>query len=203
MKIKRTEVDGIQTFLFVQRGQNAVVSAHFEVDLLLHAIWNRSLRDDDTDSCLYGAQHPTITIKDAPRRGDHRVSFVFLIVIQCTRARKQTASGLVNRRNKSSSGWCSFIILPDGNGLGKGVDVVVLILGPVVHGACESVDPAVGVQGLGWDLRFQVVVHTGFGLCVVGKQVVVEFGALKLALEGSGGAGVRLGDVAVVAGRDA
>lgn len=79
----------------------------------------------------------------------------------------------------------------------------MLIFGPVVHGAREGVHPAVCVQGLRRDLRFQVVVHAGLGLSVVGKQVVVEFGAFELALKGAGGAGVRFGDVAVVAGGDA
>lgn len=87
----------IQTFLFVQRGQNAVVPAHFEVDLLLHTIWDCSLWDNDADSCLYGAQHPAVTIKDAPCRGHHRVTFIFFVVIQCTRARRQrTVSCLFN-----------------------------------------------------------------------------------------------------------
>lgn len=84
----------------------------------------------------------------------------------------------------------------------------MLVFGPVIQSACESVQTAVVIQGLGRQLEFPTAVahHAGFaevfrlGLCVVGQQVVVELGALKLALEGPRRAGVRLGDVAVVAG---
>lgn len=48
-------------------------------------------------------------------------------------------------------------------------------------------------------MRFGVTVHYT-RLCVVGQKVVVEFGTLELALEGSGRARVWLGGVAVVAG---
>lgn len=95
------------------------------------------------------------------------------------------------------------VILPHGNSFGNSVDIVVLIFGPVVHGAREGVHPAVCVQRLRRDLRFQVVVHTGLGLSVIGKQVVVEFGAFELPLKGPGGAGVRFGDIAVIASGDA
>lgn len=97
--------------------------------------------------------------------------------------------------------------VPYWDGLGDGVDVIVLVFGPVVHSACEGVQAAVVIQGLWRQLRLPAAVahHAGLAeevrlhLCVVGQQVVVELGALKLALEGPGGAGVRLGDVAVVA----
>lgn len=97
--------------------------------------------------------------------------------------------------------------VPDGDGLGDCVDVIVLVFGPVVHGACEGVQAAVVIQGLRRQLGLPGAVahHAGLTeevrlhLGVVGQQVVVELGALKLALEGPGGAGVRLGDVAVIA----
>lgn len=99
-------------------------------------------------------------------------------------------------------------VLPYRDGLGNGVDVVVLVFGPVVHRACEGVQTAVVIEGLRGQLRFPAAVahHAGltegvrFHLCVVGQQVVVELWTLKLALEGPGCAGVRLGDVAVIAG---
>ena len=96
-------------------------------------------------------------------------------------------------------------VLPDRDGLGDGVDVIVLVFGPVVHGACEGVQPAVVIQGLWRQLRLPAADHTGLAeevclhLCVVGQQVVVELGALELALEGPRCTGVRLWDVAVVA----
>ena len=40
-------------------------------------------------------------------------------------------------------------VSPDGDGLGHGVDVVGLVLGALVHGACEGVQPAVLVRVLG------------------------------------------------------
>lgn len=85
---------------------------------------------------------------------------------------------------------------------------MLLILGPpVVHGACERVQPTVVVQGLRRQRRLGpavVVDHTGFGVAatdqeVGGEEVVVELGALKLPLEGPGRGGVRLRDVSVVA----
>lgn len=100
--------------------------------------------------------------------------------------------------------------LPDGDGLGEraGAGVVVLVFGPVVHGACEGVQAAVVVQGLRRQLRLPAAVaqHAGLAeelalhLRVVRQQVVVELRALELSLEGPRCAGVRLGDVAVVAG---
>lgn len=97
--------------------------------------------------------------------------------------------------------------VPYGDGLGDCIDVIVLVFGPVVHGACEGVQAAVVIQGLRRQLRLPSAVahHAGLTeevrlhLRVVGQQVVVELGALKLALEGPGGAGVWLGDVAVIA----
>lgn len=50
-------------------------------------------------------------------------------------------------------------------------------------------------------MSFGVVVHYNWlGLGVIGQKVVVEFGALKLALEGPCSARVRLWNVAVVTG---
>lgn len=103
--------------------------------------------------------------------------------------------------------------LPDGDGLGEGAaaGVVVLVLGPVVQGAREGVQAAVVVQRLRRQLRLPATAaaaqHAGglaqelaLHLRLVRQQVVVELGALELSLEGPRCAGVRLGDVAVVAG---
>lgn len=50
-------------------------------------------------------------------------------------------------------------------------------------------------------MSFGVVVHHDWlGLGVIGQKVVIEFGALKLALKGSCSACVRLWNVAVVSG---
>lgn len=70
----------------------------------------------------------------------------------------------------------------------------MLVFGLVVHGACEGVQAAVVVRGLWRQLRLPSTVaqHTGLAevvglrLRVIGQQVVVELGALKLALEGPG-----------------
>ena len=83
-------------------------------------------------------------------------------------------------------------VVPNRDGLGDGVDVIVLVFGPVVHSACEGVQAAVMIQGLWRELRLPAAVahHTGLTeevrlyLCIVGQQVVVELGALKLALKG-------------------
>lgn len=84
----------------------------------------------------------------------------------------------------------------------------MLVFGPVVHRACEGVQTAVVIEGLRGQLGLPAAVarHAGlteelcFHLCVVGQQIVVELWTLKLAFEGPGCAGVRLGDVAVIAG---
>lgn len=88
--------------------------------------------------------------------------------------------------------------VPDGDGLRERAHVVVLVFGPVVQRASEGVQAAVLVQGLGGQLRLPQEVALERRL--VRQQVVVELGALELALEGPRRAGVRLGDVAVVAG---
>ena len=72
----------LHTFLLVQRRQDAVVAAHLEVDLLLHAVGDGALGDDDADARLDGAQHATVAVEDAAGRGDHRVAFVLVLVLQ-------------------------------------------------------------------------------------------------------------------------
>lgn len=74
------------TFLLVEGGQDAVVPAHLEVNLLLHTLGDGALRDDDADTGLYRAQDPSITVEDAPGSSHHRVPFVFIVIVQCTRA---------------------------------------------------------------------------------------------------------------------
>lgn len=39
-------------------------------------------------------------------------------------------------------------VSPHRDGLGDGVDVIVLVFGPVVHSACEGVQPTVMIQRL-------------------------------------------------------
>lgn len=98
--------------------------------------------------------------------------------------------------------------VPHGDGLGDRVDVVVLVFRPVVHGACEGVQAAIVVHRLWRQLGLPAAVAQRAGLAqelalslrLVGQQVVVELRALELSLEGPRRAGVRLGDVAVVAG---
>lgn len=74
------------TFLLVQRGQDAVVAAHLEVDLLLHALWDGALRDDDADARLDGAQDAAVAVEDAAGGGHHRVALVLVVVLQGARA---------------------------------------------------------------------------------------------------------------------
>lgn len=97
--------------------------------------------------------------------------------------------------------------VPYGDRLRDRVDVVVLVFGPVVHGAREGVQAAIVVQGLRGQLRLPGAVAQHAGLTeevglhrrVVRQQVVVELWALELSLKGPRRTGVRLGDVAVVA----
>lgn len=78
------------TFLFVQRGEDAVVSADFKVDLLLHTIRDGTLWDNDADSSLNGAQDTTIGVEDTSSRCNHCVALIFIvIIIQGTGAGKQ------------------------------------------------------------------------------------------------------------------
>ena len=74
------------TFLLVQGGQDAVVPADFEVDLLFYALGDGPLWDDDADTRLDGAQHPAIAVEDPPGRGHHRVTFILIIILQSTGA---------------------------------------------------------------------------------------------------------------------
>lgn len=74
------------TFLLVQGGQDAVVAAHLEVDLLLHALGDGALWDDDADARLYGAQDAAVAVEDATGGGHHRVTLVFVVVLQGARA---------------------------------------------------------------------------------------------------------------------
>lgn len=69
------------TFLLVEWRQDAVVSAHFEVDLLLHALRYGALWDYDADTRLNGAQDAAVAVEDAASRGDHSVALVFIFII--------------------------------------------------------------------------------------------------------------------------
>lgn len=69
------------TFLLVQWRQDAVVSADLEVDLLLHSFWDGTLRDDDADPRLDGAQDASVGVEDTSRCRHHRVAFVFILVV--------------------------------------------------------------------------------------------------------------------------
>lgn len=90
MRMKKTSV-GL-TFLLVEGGQDAVVPAHLKVDLLLHALGDRTLRNDDADARLDGAQDPPVAVEDAPGGGHHCVPFILVIIVQSTGAegRRQT-----------------------------------------------------------------------------------------------------------------
>lgn len=79
----------IQTFLFVQWRQNAVVSTHFKVDLLLHAFRNGSLGNNNTHTSLDRAQYSAVTIKDTSCCGNHGVSLIVVVVIQCIGAERE------------------------------------------------------------------------------------------------------------------
>ena len=81
------------TFLFFERGQDAVVPAHLEVNLLLHALGDGTLGDDDADTRLDGAQDPSVTVEDAPGGGNHSVPFVLVVIVQ--------RAGAEGRRHKS------------------------------------------------------------------------------------------------------
>lgn len=129
------------TFLLVQWRQDAVVSAHLEIDLLLHAIRDGALGDNNTDSCFNGAQDASIGVEDASSCCDHRVAFVFiLVIIQGARAEEEmTFLSLFHLQDDLTvlfhSGW----VLPHRDGFGNCVNVIVLVLRAVLHSACECV----------------------------------------------------------------
>lgn len=135
--------------------------------------------------------------------------FVLVVILQCTGTEGQGSALVSQHGSDTRNDKKKELSLPHRNGLGNGVDVIVLVFGPVIQSACESVQTAVVIHGLWRQLQFPTAVaqHAGFaevvrlGLCVVRQQVVVEFRALKLALKGPRCAGVRLGDIAVVARR--
>lgn len=77
------------TFLLVQRWQDAVVSTDLEVDLLLHAVGDGPLRDDDADTRLDGAQDASVGVKDPSSCCDHRVTLILLVVLQSTGAERR------------------------------------------------------------------------------------------------------------------
>lgn len=70
------------TFFLIEGGQDVVVPAHLKVNLLLHALGDGALRDDDADARLDGAQDPSVTIEDPPGGGYHRVTFILVILVQ-------------------------------------------------------------------------------------------------------------------------
>lgn len=69
------------TFLLVEWRQNAVVSTDLEVNLLLHAVGDGTLRDNDADTCLDGAQNATVRVEDTTSCCHHSVTFVFIFII--------------------------------------------------------------------------------------------------------------------------
>lgn len=69
------------TFLLVEWRQNAVVSTDLEVNLLLHAVGDGTLRDNDADACLDGAQNATVRVEDTTSCCHHSVTFVFIFII--------------------------------------------------------------------------------------------------------------------------
>lgn len=70
------------TFLLIEGGQDVVVAAHLKVNLLLHALGDGALRDDDADARLDGAQDSSVAVEDAPGGGYHRVAFILVIIVQ-------------------------------------------------------------------------------------------------------------------------
>lgn len=81
-------------------------------------------------------------------------------------------------------------VRPDRDGLGHGVDVVVVL---VFWRAGERVNPAVLIRRL--RVRLSRAARRHFDRRVVGQEVVVELGTVELALEGPRRGGVRFGDV--------
>lgn len=89
------------TFLLVQWRQDAVVSADLEVDLLLHSFWDGTLRDDDADPGLDGAQDASVGVEDTARRGHHCVAFVLiLVVVQGAGAGRERVDGFGVSRHR-------------------------------------------------------------------------------------------------------
>lgn len=88
------------TFLLVQGRQDAVVPAHLEVDLLLHALGNGTLRDDDADASLDGAQDAAVAVEDAAGGGHHCVALVLVVVLKRARA-----GGENHRRHQGVVFW--------------------------------------------------------------------------------------------------
>lgn len=70
------------TFFLIEGGQDVVVTAHLKVNLLLHALGDGALGDDDADARLDGAQDSSVTVEDAPGGGYHRVAFILVILVQ-------------------------------------------------------------------------------------------------------------------------
>lgn len=81
------------TFLLVEGGQDAVVPAHLEVYLLLHALRDGTLGDNDADACLNGAQDASVTVKDPSGGGHHCVPFILVVIVQ--------RAGAEGRRHRS------------------------------------------------------------------------------------------------------
>lgn len=83
------QTEARRTFLLVQRGQDAVVPAHLEVNLLLHTLGDGALGNDDADARLNGAQDASVAVEDPPSSGHHSVPFVFVVVLQSAGAEKR------------------------------------------------------------------------------------------------------------------
>lgn len=86
--VKKKKSQGL-TFLLVEGGQDAVVPAHLEVNLLLHALRDGTLGDDDADARLDGAQDSSVTVEDPPGGGHHRVPFILVVIVQSARAERR------------------------------------------------------------------------------------------------------------------
>lgn len=138
------------TFLFVERGQEAVVSADLEVNLLLHPLRDCPLWDYYADTSLNGAQDAAVRVEDTTGCCNYSVAFIFVfIVIQSTGAERQEHAVVVFLHPTDQSLlWCEFglrLLLPHRDGLRDSSDVVVLVLGAMVHGAGERVHTTIVV----------------------------------------------------------
>ena len=78
-----------------------------------------ALRDDDAHARLYGAQHAAVTVEHAARRGDHRVAFIIVIVLQGAGAvggraeRTQSDRETANTRLPQASWFLKSVLQPE------------------------------------------------------------------------------------------
>lgn len=104
LRLKGSVTEGL-TFLLVQWGQDAVVSAHLEVNLLLHALRDCTLWNDDADAGLDGAQDPSVAVENSSSGGHHRVPFILVIIVQRTGAegQRQTSQRQTNQSKEAAA----------------------------------------------------------------------------------------------------